>query len=254
MATKPHKSLTGSDLHEPKGVELAAPGQVYVSNGAGSGSWQTVDVQAAWSTGDVKLTYKTTPDVGFIMLGENVSIGNTPSAATFAGSGYHDLFVLLWNVVPASMGLVTPTRGGSAESDWAANKVLRMPAVLGRALAIAGSGAGLTPRQVGTFTGEETHALTSAENGPHTHAVSGTTGSSLQDLNHSHTYQTAVTTTGGQPGGTPGMPTGFAPAATAYYDLTSHSHNFSTVSASSGLGQAHNNMQPTTFLNAMIKV
>lgn len=34
-----HKNLTGADLHEPKGIESATSGQVYVANGAGSGNW-----------------------------------------------------------------------------------------------------------------------------------------------------------------------------------------------------------------------
>lgn len=34
-----HKDLTGADLHEPKGVSTATLGQVYVANGAGSGTW-----------------------------------------------------------------------------------------------------------------------------------------------------------------------------------------------------------------------
>lgn len=34
-----HKDLTGSELHEPKGVASAASGQVYVANGSGSGAW-----------------------------------------------------------------------------------------------------------------------------------------------------------------------------------------------------------------------
>jgi hypothetical protein len=34
-----HKDLTGSDLHEPKGVASASAGQVYVANGSGSGVW-----------------------------------------------------------------------------------------------------------------------------------------------------------------------------------------------------------------------
>lgn len=34
-----HSLLTGSDLHEPKGVASAASGRVYVANGSGSGSW-----------------------------------------------------------------------------------------------------------------------------------------------------------------------------------------------------------------------
>lgn len=34
-----HSTLTGADLHEPKGVESAPAGTVYVANGTGSGSW-----------------------------------------------------------------------------------------------------------------------------------------------------------------------------------------------------------------------
>ena len=34
-----HKDLTGTDLHEPKGVDTATVGQVYVADGVGSGAW-----------------------------------------------------------------------------------------------------------------------------------------------------------------------------------------------------------------------
>lgn len=34
-----HASLTGADLHEPKGVAAAAANRVYVSDGAASGAW-----------------------------------------------------------------------------------------------------------------------------------------------------------------------------------------------------------------------
>lgn len=37
-----HSTLTGADLHEPKGAAAAASGTVYVSNGAGSGSWTSL--------------------------------------------------------------------------------------------------------------------------------------------------------------------------------------------------------------------
>jgi hypothetical protein len=43
MAT--HSSLTGADLHEPKGVASAASGEVYVADGAGSGAWQAQQAQ-----------------------------------------------------------------------------------------------------------------------------------------------------------------------------------------------------------------
>lgn len=42
MANVEHSTLTGSDLHEPKAIAAAAANRVYVSNGAGSGTWTTV--------------------------------------------------------------------------------------------------------------------------------------------------------------------------------------------------------------------
>lgn len=42
MPTVLHSSLTGTDLHEPKGVSSASSGQVYVANGGGSGAWTTL--------------------------------------------------------------------------------------------------------------------------------------------------------------------------------------------------------------------
>jgi hypothetical protein len=39
MANVEHSTLTGSALHEPKGVASAAANRVYVSNGLGSGTW-----------------------------------------------------------------------------------------------------------------------------------------------------------------------------------------------------------------------
>lgn len=37
--TLQHNALTGSQLHEPKGVATASSGQVYVADGGGSGDW-----------------------------------------------------------------------------------------------------------------------------------------------------------------------------------------------------------------------
>lgn len=39
MANVAHASLSGSNLHEPKGIGTAASGSVYIADGAGSGSW-----------------------------------------------------------------------------------------------------------------------------------------------------------------------------------------------------------------------
>ena len=41
MANVEHSSLTGSALHEPKGVSTAGSGTIYLADGAGSGSWES---------------------------------------------------------------------------------------------------------------------------------------------------------------------------------------------------------------------
>jgi len=42
MANVAHSGLTGADLHEPKAIAAAAANKVYVSDGAGSGTWQKI--------------------------------------------------------------------------------------------------------------------------------------------------------------------------------------------------------------------
>lgn len=39
MANVVHSTLTGTDLHEPKGIASANSGELYFANGAGSGAW-----------------------------------------------------------------------------------------------------------------------------------------------------------------------------------------------------------------------
>ncbi len=44
MANVAHSTLTGANLHEPKGVASATSGTIYVADGAGSGSWVDVPI------------------------------------------------------------------------------------------------------------------------------------------------------------------------------------------------------------------
>ena len=41
MANISHNTLTGSDLHEPKGIATANNGENYVADGSGGGAWKT---------------------------------------------------------------------------------------------------------------------------------------------------------------------------------------------------------------------
>lgn len=42
MANVAHSTLTGAELHEPKGIDAASSGEVYVADGLGSGGWANV--------------------------------------------------------------------------------------------------------------------------------------------------------------------------------------------------------------------
>lgn len=69
MANVAHANLTGANLHEPKGVATATNKQIYLSNGAGSGSWTTSPVgwgyyrDAYVTGGGVGQTISTTPAI-----------------------------------------------------------------------------------------------------------------------------------------------------------------------------------------------
>lgn len=53
MANVQHASLTGADLHEPKGADSASVDTVYVSDGAGSGAWSKLDMDSLTSHREV---------------------------------------------------------------------------------------------------------------------------------------------------------------------------------------------------------
>lgn len=44
-----HSSLTGSDLHEPKGAAAANAGDIYIADGVGSGSWKPITPHGSWA-------------------------------------------------------------------------------------------------------------------------------------------------------------------------------------------------------------
>lgn len=170
----------------------------------------------AATTGDVKGTLKAAADTGWIMLDDG-TIGDASSgASTRANADCQALFVLLWTNVADTWCPVIGGRGASAAADWAAHKQMTLPRALGRALGATGAGSGLTARALGEFLGEEDHTLTVPETPPHTHT------------------------------GAPGDASG-AGGGSAFY-------NRNGVTGSTGGGEAHNNMQPTLFINWMIKL
>jgi microcystin-dependent protein len=198
-----------------------------------------------FTTGDAKLTFKTSADTGWIMAADQ-TIGNTSSGATYANVLAQALYTLLWNNISNTYAPVTGGRGGSAAADWAAQKPLQLTLMLGRALAISGTGSGLTARALGQNLGEETHLLSTGEMPAHNHGVT--------DPTHTHTIaeEGAGQATVGSIAGSGGN-SYVTPAGGPFGGQIGSSATGVTIQNAGG-GAVHNNMQPTSFLNVMIKL
>ncbi|PWT92085.1 MAG: hypothetical protein C5B54_04120 [Acidobacteria bacterium] len=243
----PVLALAGGTLTGPLFLTGAMPTQpnqaatkAYVDNLVGTGG-------GAWSTGDAKLTMKANADPGWVMMDDG-SIGDENSAATTrAESDCHDLFLLIWNRIPDQWAPVEDGRGSSAEDDWLAHKTIALTRQLGCTLAIAGHGEGLTDRPLGSFVGEETHSLVSAEIAQHMHSAA--------DSGHGHFAQADFpyyTFLGIGQGQAPGPNTCLYGSQSR--SITVHIGYANVVVGGMGSNAPHNNMQPTSFWNIMIKL
>lgn len=186
---------------------------------------QYVDANASpFSTGDVKLTFQTVAPAGWVLMND-LSIGDAASGATGrANADTVNLFTLLWNNIIDTWAPVSGGRGVSAAADYAADKTLTLPKTLGRALACFGTGAGLTARALGENLGEQAHVQIESELAAHTH---------LQAAN------TQLDSGGGMLlGSNAGDANDFVGGTTQ----------------SAGSGAAMNVMQPTSFLNVIVRL
>ena len=208
-------------------------------------------VENGFSTGDVKITLKSSADSGWIMA-DDKTIGNSSSGATGrANDDTESLYELIWNNVLDAWAPVTGGRGASASSDFAANKPLKLPRTLGRALAFAGAGDTLTSRALGSYIGAENHTLSSGEMPSHTHTQDALAHNyyarAMGSADHFHgdsgSGQFGSMTSGAEASGV---------AFTVNGDLIVLANT--ATNQNTGGGGAHNNMQPTTFFNIMIKL
>jgi hypothetical protein len=123
-------------------------------------------------TGDVRPCYVPTAPLGWILM-QDTTIGNTGSVAFYADKEYFPLYNYLYTNISNTWAPVSGGRSGNAVTDFLANKTLTMPRVLGRALASAGNGAGLTARVIGEFAGAETRTIAVNNLPQHTHGLAG---------------------------------------------------------------------------------
>jgi hypothetical protein len=163
MANVTHASLTGADLHEPKGVSTAAANTVYLANGNGSGTWtaaNSVISDSSWTTGDTKLTFQTAAPAAWVLFAEGGTIGDGSSGGTVrANTDCQALFELFWNTLSNTICPVSGGRGASASADWSAHKAIQLPPMASRYLGVVGAGANLTSRTLGETLGAEGSVL-----------------------------------------------------------------------------------------------
>ena len=221
----------------PPGPAGAGTGDVLVSGTPAAGQiaqWTDTShitgVAAAtlmpFTTGDAKITLKTTADAGWVMMNDG-TVGNTGSgSSTRANIDVQALFTLLFNNITDAWAPILTSAGAAttraaqtnAGAAWIANCRMTLPRQLGRSIAVAGTGATLTARPLGSYVGEEEHQLTVDELAIHT-----------------HTFLTNQ--------GTPGYTAG------PNFNVT-----LPADTGPAGGDEPHNTMQPTSFWNVMIKL
>jgi hypothetical protein len=193
---------------------------------------------AMFSTGDVKLTLKVVADSGWVMFDDG-TIGSASSGSSYANAAAQALFLLLYaNTVDASCPILTSAGGattraaqGAAATAWAANCRMTLPKALGRALAGAGSGSGLTAHPLGSTGGAETVTQTIGTLVSHGHNVTPNTPDLLSYY---------------PPGGYNNSTIFSGPGFSVTTTILS--------CAGQGGGGAMGIVQPTTFLNVMVKL
>jgi microcystin-dependent protein len=184
-----------------------------------------------FSTGDVKLTLKTAADAGWLLFDDGTFGDAASGASSRTNVDTAALFTLLYNncsdadcPILNSAGAAT-TRGaqGTAATAFAAHCRMTLPKTLGRALAVSGAGAGLTTRTLGSKTGVETFTQTTNELVSHNHPINN-------PANLSNATPNALT---------PGSSTAGLVSPTI---------------GNIGSGNPSTIVQPTVFLNCMVKL
>lgn len=182
-----------NDVQETLLAVLAEAGITPTKGLAGDSQLYDAIQGITFRTGDLKLSVNLdNPHPGWIEADDGTIGSASSGATTLAHASAEGLYRYLWDTVADAFAPVTGGRGASAGEDWAADKPLRLPLIAGRAVAVAGDGAGLPLR----FLGQEFGSAESHDHGGVTGTENQTPGPIRDDdelannfvpENHTHT-------------------------------------------------------------------
>lgn len=273
MANVSHASLTGSQLHEPKGVASAALGEVYVANGSGSGNWASVGASSftgmiadfptpvapsGWLECDGSIISTTTYSALFAVMtiqtnGTRIS-GNPIITAINSTANMKAGYYVFGTGIASGTTILTVdsanqiTLSGNAGSSgtaiiivspWLTNTgTIKLPDVSTAGQYRRSRTASTTVGQIQADQNKaHTHGVsgaTASENAAHQHGFSGTTGTESAAHTHGYTgYDGGAVNAGGGFGGQLG---GSYSTGT---ESTLHTHDFSGTTASENANHQH---------------
>lgn len=277
MANVTHASLTGSELHEPKGADAAALGTVYVSNGAGSGSWQSVGTSAftgmvadfpapvapsGWLECDGSIISTTTYAGLFGVMSMTSSGAKNNGSPTITGisstTGMKVGYYVFGTGIASGTTILTvdgPTQitmsGNSSATGTSAFFVSPFLMNTGTIKLPDLTTAGRFRRSRTSST--EVGQAQADQNKAHTHSVSGTTGSQSADhthtysgttannnVNHTHGFNAILTGNGPTGGGVGGGGSfGTTQGGVTGTESANHTHTYSGTTSGISVGHTH---------------
>jgi hypothetical protein len=139
-----HATLTGANLHEPKGVAAAASGAVYVADGAGSGAW-TIALTVNRLTLTGKIADVSTADELFIPVPLDCQIIKAYCTIKNAITVANTILTLKIGGVAVTNGTITLTQAASAAgSTFSCTPTAANTAAAGQAIQISCDGGSTT--------------------------------------------------------------------------------------------------------------
>ena len=203
-------------------------------NGAGSTAVAVADTDfAAVMPGEIRMVAFASPPANWLACD-----GSAVNRVTYAN---------LFNAIGTTWG------AGDGSTTF------NVPDMRGRVPIGAGTGSGLTARTLAATLGEETHALSAGEGPSHNHTVTVSDpghNHTIADPGHAHSTNGLVPAGGGGSywgGGTSGLNAVSANANVTGIGIAAATTGITATTVATGSGVAHNNMQPSTVVQYIIK-